>query len=92
MVSLYRLDERPKRVEVADGEVISRASDGHGRGRGSVPGVIALVTVVLTPRTVVKYSGECHASVLVVVDRGRRARRLVVERRPLGMSRSFLSL
>ena len=74
VVALYRLDERPKRVAVADGEVICRASYGHGRGRGSVPGVMVVVTIVLTRRAVVKHSGSICSCVIAVVGSHRSAR------------------
>ena len=83
---LYRLHGVLR--ELTDDEGGHGAPDDQRRGRGHGGGqaVRASVMRVLAQWAVVKNSGECHASVLVVVDRGRRARRLVVERRQLGMS------
>ena len=74
VVALYRLDGVLWIISVADGEVIGQANYEHGRGRGSVPGVMAVVTIVLTRRAVVKYSGSVCSCVIAVVGRGRRAR------------------
>ena len=47
IVALYRLDGVLRVTEVADGEMVLKASDGHGRWWRSIHCVTALVLIVL---------------------------------------------
>ena len=87
---LYRFDGVLRSVTDDDGGQGAPADQRRGRGHGGVQGAQSIVMRVLAQEEVVKHSGVRAASVVTADGHRRPARRVRVEREPMGGSGGFL--